>query len=577
MTTRGWIPAENLKPGEILLSSSKLQPYHSLLNEDQLDVFLVSCIGDGYLSEISQGVYRGGFSHGETQFEFLEWKAKLFGRQNNIDLILENGYSKTKLKTFETKGYCLDKKLDKGEVLRNLNWKQIALLIQDDGTFTKKDGTLAIWSLVDEKNWELQKILVNRLKELGVEKISVYSSFDKIKNKEYKFLNLSRISSEYIYKNCSEYFHPNLSYKVPEKFQHLVNTYEWDFSEKSVGGIVLHSINHIDKIEEVFDIEVKNNHNFIIPSSSWVSGETREEGLIVHNCQDINPLQKSLFDKIRKRNGRSVCVGDKRQMVYAFQGSNYKSFKDLEDAPNTVRLPLDISYRCSQNVISASNLIFPDSPMSAFESNVEGIVRVGTIDEVQNGDFILCRNNRPLMETFIELLKLGKTAHIYGKDYGETLLRLLGEVEDIPENQIELYFNEKLRLTRKMLEDKGVPNPTAHPQYTNLMEKVIILDILYKEFLSYKRVVKLVQDLFTDKLEMKDSITLLTIHKSKGLEAERVFFLQPSLIPSQYAISSNMQYSEKCLYYVAITRAKKELIYLKESGIGVPEYTFKTI
>lgn len=295
----------------------------------------------------------------------------------------------------------------------------------------------------------------------------------------------------------------------------------------------------IDKISfvsykgNVYSLEVNRYRNYIA------------DGILTHNC------------------------------IYAFQGSNINSFKELEDSPNTVQLPLDISYRCSQNVISASNLIFPDLPMSAFESNVEGIVRVGTIDEVTNGDFILCRNNRPLMETFIELLKLGKTAHIYGKDYGETLLRLLGEVEDISEDQIELYFNEKLRLTRKMLEDKGIPNPTAHPQYTNLMEKVIILDILYKEFLSYKRVVKLVQDLFTDKLEMKDSITLLTIHKSKGLEADRVFFLSPSLVPSIYAISSNSLYSEKCLYYVAITRARKELIYLKESGIGVPEYNFK--
>lgn len=575
LTTRGWVSAENLKPGEILLSSSKLQPYHSLLNEDQLDVFLVSCIGDGHLSEISQGVYRGNFSHGESQFEFLEWKAKLFGRQNNIDFILENGYSKTKLKTFETKGYCLDKRLDKEEVLRNLNWKQIALLIQDDGTFCEKDGNLSIWSLVDRKNWKLQSLLVNRLKELGVEKISIYSSFDKIKNKEYRFLNIGRVSSEYIYKNTSKYFHPNLSYKVPKKFQYLVNTYEWDYSEKPVGGIVLHSINYINKIEEVFDIEVKDNHNFIIPSSSWISGETREEGLIVHNCQDVNPLQKSLFDKIRKPTGRFVAVGDKRQLVYAFQGSNYQSFKDLENTPNTIQLPLDISYRCSKNVISASNLIFPDLPMNAFGSNVEGLVRTGTVEEVEKGDFVLCRNNKPLIEMFIELLKIGKSAVIYGKDYGETLSKLMEEVEGFSDSKVEEYFSNKLKETKDMLEAKKIPNPNAHPQYISLMEKVIILDILYKEFLSYKRVQTLIKELFKEDIDMSNSITLMTVHKSKGLEANRVFFLQPSLIPSQYAVSSNMLYSEKCLYYVAITRAKKELIYLKGPGIGVPEYTFK--
>ena len=56
-------------------------------------------------------------------------------------------------------------------------------------------------------------------------------------------------------------------------------------------------------------------------------------------------------------------------------------------------------------------------------------------------------------------------------------------------------------------------------------------------------------------------IILSTIHKSKGLEADRVFFLEPGLIPSKYAVTELAVYAEKCLKFVGITRARKELIY----------------
>ena len=56
-------------------------------------------------------------------------------------------------------------------------------------------------------------------------------------------------------------------------------------------------------------------------------------------------------------------------------------------------------------------------------------------------------------------------------------------------------------------------------------------------------------------------VTLSTIHKSKGLEADNVYFLQPDLLPSKYAVTELALYAEKCLKFVAITRSRKNLIY----------------
>ena len=71
----------------------------------------------------------------------------------------------------------------------------------------------------------------------------------------------------------------------------------------------------------------------------------------------------------------------------------------------------------------------------------------------------------------------------------------------------------------------------------------------------------LISNIFSDDVKV---IVLSTIHKSKGLENEVVFFLCPSLIPSKYATTDWMIIQELNLKYVAITRAKSELIYVSD-------------
>ena len=64
--------------------------------------------------------------------------------------------------------------------------------------------------------------------------------------------------------------------------------------------------------------------------------------------------------------------------------------------------------------------------------------------------------------------------------------------------------------------------------------------------------------------EKKDAIKLMTIHKSKGLENERVFLITKFdgmiLQPWKYAKKSWELVQERNLMFVAYTRAKSELI-----------------
>ena len=74
--------------------------------------------------------------------------------------------------------------------------------------------------------------------------------------------------------------------------------------------------------------------------------------------------------------------------------------------------------------------------------------------------------------------------------------------------------------------------------------------------------ISLMTDQDNEKEEIKDSVTLMSIHLAKGLEFESIFVvgLEENLFPSFMALSSPEEIEEeRRLFYVAITRAKRYL------------------
>lgn len=276
--------------------------------------------------------------------------------------------------------------------------------------------------------------------------------------------------------------------------------------------------------------------------------------VFIDEAQDLNPLQRELILKMIKPNGRFIAVGDDKQTIYSFQGSNLNSFEMLSSRPNTEIMPLSMTYRCGKKIVEAAKEIFPEG-IEAYEGNEDGIVRRGNVFEAREGDYVLCRNNFPLVEVFIKLISQRKKAVILGKDFGKSILNILDKINSLDE------LDELLVKCAKLLKEEGIQRPTFHPRYISLQEKCDIIRLVYRTvgetFISTK---ELIEEMFGDD-NGASAVTLTTIHKSKGLEADRVFFLQPDLIPSKYAQTDLELYGERCLKFVAITRAKKELIF----------------
>lgn len=290
----------------------------------------------------------------------------------------------------------------------------------------------------------------------------------------------------------------------------------------------------------------------LVTSSNFIKYDV----LFIDEVQDLNPLQREMLLRFISTKGRFVAVGDERQAIYSFMGSNLRSFEYFQNIPDTKVLPLSVSYRCGKKIVEFANTIFPG--LEAFENNPDGIIRTGDLSEIEPNDMVICRNNLPLIETFLELSGIGRKSHIMGRDFGKNLINLIDKVENIED------FNQILSKKLEGLTAKGVKNPYNHKSYVDLKEKIDIIRLLMGRYgYGLEETKKLLKSLFSDEIK-ENVITLATIHKSKGLENNRIFWLFPELVPSQYAKTELELYQEKCLKYVCITRAIKELIIIPQ-------------
>lgn len=273
--------------------------------------------------------------------------------------------------------------------------------------------------------------------------------------------------------------------------------------------------------------------------------------VFVDEIQDNNLIQRELVLRLIKPNGRLISVGDDKQTIFSFQGASLETFQSLQNRPNTTVLPLSTTYRCAKNIVKESHKYFTD--IEAHENNPDGVVRDGKLSEAGSGDFVLCRNNLPLFQAFIYFLKLGKKSIFLGRDFQKILLTLVNKIKVIED--LDEILNEKIQ----KLEDKGVKTPHKHPSYIDLLEKTQIIELMVKEYETLPKVVTVINDMFGDKNSDR-GITLMTIHKAKGLESDRVFWLNSELL-FQRAETEMELYAERALGFVAVTRSKSELIY----------------
>lgn len=287
--------------------------------------------------------------------------------------------------------------------------------------------------------------------------------------------------------------------------------------------------------------------------------------VFIDEAQDLSRLDQLFVKRLVKPvTGRKIVVGDPKQSIYGFRGSDPNSFEAFATEPNTIQLPLSICYRSTKAIVRNAQKVYPD--IEPFEENEEGVEpSKGKIEDIREGDMVLCRNTKPLIWLFLQLVTMDKKAYIVGKEMEKGLLALLAPYDSQSSTkEIKEKLNLHLEKVADNLKTKGFLKPQNHPKYAAIEEKLQILYLLFDKFEWIYEIEEFIELIFED--DDREGVRLMTIHKSKGLENDRVFVIESfdgkTLIPSTYAVTSDQKKQEKNLKFVADTRAKKELYYL---------------
>lgn len=299
---------------------------------------------------------------------------------------------------------------------------------------------------------------------------------------------------------------------------------------------------------------------FVPVRNKWV--KAKYDLVVIDEAQDMNASQLILAMKACKPNGRVVVVGDDRQAIYGFRGADSNSIDRLKGELVASELGLTITYRCPKNVVAIASRLVPDymAAPTAPDGVVSDVGYEKMVELAQVGDFILSRKNAPLASVALRLLRNNKRAMVKGKDIGKGLLSIIKKVraKAIPDFLDKLTKWEKKQLDRL----RQVQKKSAEAKMQNVQDQAETLRVLAQEAKSIKELETRVDTLFQDTPGgEKDYIVCSSVHKSKGLERDRVFVLRETLYPG-----GRENIEEQNIHYVAVTRSKAELFMV--DGIG---------
>lgn len=262
---------------------------------------------------------------------------------------------------------------------------------------------------------------------------------------------------------------------------------------------------------------------------------------MIDEAQDLSHINHVLLRKI-VRNRRLIAVGDECQAIYGFRGASENSMIELREAFHMRELYLTLCFRSDQRIIENARWRAPDMQFrqDAPLGLIEHLSTWGPQD-IQPGDAILCRNNAPLFSCAIELLRAGLNPELASGDIIaglEAVFKKLGKPATPSEDAIaalDTYIaaQQAKRKNKAQLRD---------------MQDCITLFLRERPTLGEARA------FFQQITQQAGRIKLMTGHKSKGLEFDRVWILDKHLLAPKG--------QDRNLRYVMETRARHELRYV---------------
>jgi DNA helicase-2/ATP-dependent DNA helicase PcrA len=276
----------------------------------------------------------------------------------------------------------------------------------------------------------------------------------------------------------------------------------------------------------------------------------------VDEAQDLNAAQRSLALSACAPGGRILAVGDRAQSIYGFAGADTTSIPTIIEMLHAKTLPLSICYRCPSSHVDLAREIVPqiESRPGAPKGVISDMGADEAIRNLRAGDLFVCRVNAPLAEVCLGLIRAGKKATLRGRDIGTNLINLVKKVNRGVSGHIETFLDRAATYLKKETLKLQIEGKDA--QAAALTDRIETTYALADGIDSVQGLVSRIESIFSDDV---DGIVCSSVHRAKGLEADRVAIYQPNLMPHPRAKEGWEMQQEWNLKYVAVTRAKQEL------------------
>lgn len=277
--------------------------------------------------------------------------------------------------------------------------------------------------------------------------------------------------------------------------------------------------------------------------------------VLIDEAQDLSALNHAMLSKLcpprkdptKPGLSRLIAVGDPCQSIYGFRGAHQNSMQLLQQQYSAIELHLTISFRCPIKVVEAARWRAPAMRWPDWAQPGE----VRTLGEwcpqdIPDNAAVICRNNAPLFNLAIRLLKNGRYPELLGNDIGKGLVKIMNKFgpKSMPQEEvleaITRWREEKLRKSRAK---------------DSINDRAACMQVFAEHGADLGEAVAYAESIFS----AGGSIKLMTGHKSKGLEFDDVFMLNPSLLRLEHE-------QERNLKYVMQTRAKQRLTYIEMEG-----------
>lgn len=286
--------------------------------------------------------------------------------------------------------------------------------------------------------------------------------------------------------------------------------------------------------------------------------------VFVDEAQDTNAIQRAILRKIMKPGARMVAVGDPAQAIYGFRGADSDSMDLIAREFNCQTLPLTVSYRCSCAVVCHAQQYVehircaPDAPAG----KVTYLEHKWDTNVFDPTDLVVCRTTKPIIELAFRMLKSRKPVKVLGREIGQGLKNLISRCAG-KDTSIENMLTRLDGWANREIEKAIAKRNEGKVESIRDRQEAIqtLVEGMNESRRSVPELLTILDTIFMDKA---NSTTLSTIHKAKGLEANRVFWLNSSKCPASWVKQDWQRMQEINLCYVATTRAKNELVLIED-------------